>query len=175
MMNIATPIITTMMVAVALFILVNFMRTKAIIKNPDGTYTERVITGKELSAGKFEDGDGAYLIEPACVDKRMLFGVIPLSRIFYFRGSSRPIGWHSQKPVANPADLKLIGANELRALWRQERTKDLGRPPKVFPWKMIIYFAVAVVIIVVIAAFAQKLVTPAPVPPGVLPENTVIA
>jgi hypothetical protein len=140
---------------IAVYVIRNMMRSKRMILNPDGTYSEGLLNSKK---DRFEDGDDVFLVEPACVYRRMVGGIIPQSRAIYLRGSSRPVGFHSGKPVSNERDLKLrVGSSEIRTLMREKVTAKIGQVPKKFDMKIVIYAAIAIGALVVAYVVISKL------------------
>jgi hypothetical protein len=157
-------------VTVLLWIIVIFwalyrsLKFKAVIQYPDGTFKEKVISPR---ASRFEDGKDLYLVDPSCVFRRLIFGILPQARIFYLKGCPKPVGFHSGKPVSHVNDLKLlVGSDELRIFHRETRTAKLGMPERKVELKWFVYLAVVigigVIIYVIMSALTKQ---PAPITP----------
>lgn len=125
------------------------MRSKAIFINPDGTFKEMVISSTQRRIDRGVKGGGVYIVEPAAFVKKLIFGILPVTRIFFMFGCPQPVGFHSGKAVYNVGDLQLpvygvlqcpkckrqvmriverVGSALLRTLLYETRTASLGKP-----------------------------------------------
>lgn len=176
------PMAGLVFVAVMIFFLYNMLRSKAVIYNQDGTYQEVRIKSKQTQVDMGEDG-GVYNLRANAYVKKLIFGILPITRIFFMFGCPEPISFHSGKPVYVTDDLKLpvygvyqcpkcknttmkivhrVGSGMLRTLMFETRTKNLGRPesPK-FKMKYLVWIAIAAgVIFLIMAATSGMGTTP---------------
>jgi hypothetical protein len=193
-MDMTAGIMMMVMTFAALYILYQMMKSKAVIINPDGTFRELILNSKQtqIDAGKEE---GVYNIRPEGFVRRLLFGLFPVTKIYFLKGCSEPVGFHSGKPIMHPNDLmlpvfakmecekchstmvrikELIAAPLLRILLFESQTAKLGNPkPKVVNMKTLIYLMVIIGVVVTALVIASKYM--GGISSGVTPtENAVV-
>jgi len=167
------PLLALVFIGFIFTFLYRLMRSKAIFINQDGTYKEIVIKSSQRRIDRGKEG-GVYNIRPEAFVKKLIFGILPVTRIFFMFGCPEPISFHSGKAVYNPLDLKLpvhgvfecpkckthimrlierVGSPLLRTLLYETRTDSLGKPegPKFKP-RWIVYILILAGVGIVIYA-----------------------
>jgi hypothetical protein len=163
-------------VGMTIYVLYRAMKSKAVIINPDGTYTE-ILTRTDQTRLDRGKNEGVYNIRPSAFVKKMILGILPITRIYFMFGCPEPISFHSGKAVYNTEDLKLpvygifrcpkcktedmkvvskVASPLLRDILFETRTKNLGKPEGTkFNMKWLVY----IVIIVGVAAIAMAVLS----------------
>lgn len=157
------PIAGLVFIGFMIFFLYTILKSKAVILNQDGTFQEVRIRSTQTKIDLGKEG-GVYNLRANAYVKKLILGILPVTRIFFMFGCPEPISFHSGKPVHNPGDLKLpvygvaecpkckgtmmkivktVGSLTLRDLLFETRTNRLGNPssPK-FKMKYIVYLAI---------------------------------